>query len=425
MTFVKTSLLNGLAVLVKLLTSLLLNKVLAIYVGPSGYAVIGQFQNLISVVGTVAGGATNSGVTKYTAQYHDDPGRQQAVWRTAATLAAIGTGVFSLPLLAFRKPLAHWALGDEGMSGVIAWLAASLVFLVFNGLMLAILNGRKAVTPYVMANIIGSLITAAVATALVLRFGLYGALVALAISQAVACVATAGLFRRVCKLRWTTFLGRVDRDIARALGGFALMTLTSALVIPLAQVVIRQGLVTQIGWQGAGLWQALSKISEMHLMLLTTTLSVYFLPRFSEIRDAVELRAEVAKGYRFVLPMVIASALLLFALREPLIQALLTGAFLPLVDVLGWQLCGDVLKVSSWLVGFTLVSHARTTAFIVTELAFSVLLVALTLAGATFDGLRGTAIAYASTYALHGVVMLGLFAQLLKRPVLDAKRRPV
>jgi len=424
MTLVKTSLLSGLAVLTKLVTSLVLNKVLALYVGPSGYAVIGQFQNLVSVVATLAGGATNSGVTKYTAQFHDDPQRQQVVWRTAAAMGLIGAGVFALLLLAFRQPLASWALGDANMSGVIAWLAASLVFVVLNGLMLAILNGRKAVAPYVLANIVGSLTTAAVAIALVLRYGLYGALVALAISQAVACGATTWLFRLDCRLRWRNLVGRIDGEIARSLSGFASMALTSALVLPLAQVMIRQGLIAQLGWHGAGLWQALARISETHLMLLTTTLSVYFLPRFSEIRNASELRAEVGKGYRFVLPMVLASAFLLFVLREPLIRALLTREFLPLIDVLGWQLCGDVLKVSSWVVGFTLVSHARTTAFIATELAFSAALVALTLAGAALDGLRGTAIAYALTYALHGVAMLCLFTQLLNQGQLAAKQQP-
>lgn len=415
MSLVKTSLLNGVAVLTKLATSLVLNKVLAVYVGPAGYAVIGQFQNLVSMVTTFASGAVNTGVTKYTAEYSGDPQRQQAVWRAAAAMGLLGAGVFALLLVVFRAPLARWALADARLSGVMVWLAAALVLLLLNGLMLAILNGRKAVRAYVLANIVGSLITAATATALVLQFGLYGALVALAISQAVACGATAWLFQRTNQMPWQTLLGRIDRDIARRLGGFALMSATSALVVPLAQVVIRDGLANRLGWQGAGLWQALWKISETHLMLLTTTLSLYFLPRFAEIRDAAELRAEVLKGYRFVLPLVMTSALLLYLIREPLIRTLLTREFLPLADVLGWQLLGDVLKVSSWVVAYTMHSHARVRVFILTETVFAALLVTLTLAGATVDGLRGAAIAYAITYAVYCVAMLYLFAQLLRQ----------
>jgi len=415
MNLAKTSLLNAVAVLAKLGTTLVLNKVLAVHVGPVGYAVIGQFQSLIAMVSTFASGGVSTGVTKYTAEFQGDRARQEAVWRTAAMLGLGGSGLVALLLVLLREPLARWALGDASLASVMVWLAGSLVLLVFNGLMLAILNGQKAVRAYVIANIAGSLCTAAIATALVLVHGLYGALVALAISQAAACVVTAWLCQRACQLRWRSLFGRPDGPMTRALSGFALMGATSALVMPMAMMVIRDGLADRLGWQGAGHWQALWKISETHLMLLTTTLSLYFLPRFSEIRQSDELRREVVKGYGFVLPLVLVTAALIYLLREPLVRTLLTAEFLPLADVLGWQLTGDVLKISSWVVGFTLVSHARTQAFVITEVIFAGALAGLTLLGATLDGLRGTAIAYALTYLMHGLTMVWLFRQLLGR----------
>lgn len=415
MNLVKTSLLNGMAVVVKLATSLVLNKVLAVHVGPAGYAVIGQFQNLVTMVVAFASGALNTGVTKYTAEYHDDLARQYAVWRTATAMSLAGGCVFALGLVLFRRPLAGWALADEGLSSVMVWLAGALVLLLLNALMLAILNGRKAVRSYVVANITGSLVTAVTATALVLQYGLYGALVALVVSQALACGATVWLFRKACPVPWRTFVGRVDTRIARQLGAFALLSATSALLVPLAQILIRDGLIDQLGLQGAGLWQALWRISETHLMLLTTTLSLYFLPRFSEIHHASELADEVRKGFRFVLPLVATSALCVYMLRHWLIPTLLTSEFLPLVDVLGWQLLGDALKVSSWVLAYTLISRAQTRVLIGTEIAFSTLLVVFSLAGAWVDGLRGSAIGYALTYALYGITMLYFFKRMLKQ----------
>ncbi|MEL6948786.1 MAG: DegT/DnrJ/EryC1/StrS family aminotransferase [Pseudomonadota bacterium] len=70
----------------KMLTLLGLNKILAIYVGPAGYAVLGQFQNAVQMITTLASGAINTGVTKYTAEYGEDAPRQHAVWRTAGTI---------------------------------------------------------------------------------------------------------------------------------------------------------------------------------------------------------------------------------------------------------------------------------------------------------------------------------------------------
>lgn len=69
MSLVKTSILNAVAVAIKLGCSLILNKFLAVYVGPAGYAVIGNFQNVFSILVSFSGGVLSAGVTKYTAQF--------------------------------------------------------------------------------------------------------------------------------------------------------------------------------------------------------------------------------------------------------------------------------------------------------------------------------------------------------------------
>lgn len=424
MTLLRTSLLSALAVLTRLATSLFLNKILAVYVGPSGYGVIGQFQNLITMVTTFASGAVNTGVTKYTAEFGDDPRRQRAVWATASLMGLVGAVLFGCALLLAREPLARWLLGDAQRSGVVVWLALALPLLVLNGLMLAILNGRKAVRALVTANIVGSLASAAVAAALVMRWGLTGALIALAISQAIACGFTAWLFRHACGVRWRELFGRADGSVVRSLAGYALMAATSAIVAPLGQMIIRDRIAADLGWETAGLWQAMWKISETHLLLLTSTLSVYFLPRFSEIRVGSELRHEVFKGYAFVLPVVVLSACLLYALRQPLIAALLSRDFMPLADVLGFQLVGDVLKIGSWVVAFTMISHARTRAFVVTEILFTALLVVASIYLTQRHGLKGSAAAYALTYALYWATMYWMFERFASALPREGDDRP-
>jgi PST family polysaccharide transporter len=105
MNLVKTSLLNGIAVIVKMLTLLSINKVLAVYVGPAGYAAIGQFQNAVQMITTFASGAINTGVTKYTAEYHESGEKQRAVWRTAGSIALGGSLLTGILLVLLRGPL--------------------------------------------------------------------------------------------------------------------------------------------------------------------------------------------------------------------------------------------------------------------------------------------------------------------------------
>jgi polysaccharide transporter, PST family len=415
MSFARTSALSALSVGTRILTSILLNKVIAVYVGPAGYGVIGQFQNLVGIVTTLASGGVNTGVTRYTAEYVGAAERQRAVWSTASGLGLIGAAICGLALVLAREPLAQWALGDATHSTVFIWLATSLAFLVLNGLMLAILTGRKAVRSLVLANIAGSLISAALATILVSSRGLGGALIAVATSQAVAFVVTVLVFRRGANLSFGALFGRIKPAVARQLGAYAVMAAIAALATPLAQLFIRDRLALELGWVQVGLWQALWKISELHLMLLTTTLSVYLLPRFAEIQDANELAREVRTGYRFVLPLSMATCLSIYVLRVPLVQGLLTAEFLPLVGLMGVQLVGDMLKINSWVMAYTMVSHAMTYAFIVTEICFALLLGASTVLMAQAWGLAGAAGAYALTYALYWLVVAFVFRRLLAR----------
>jgi PST family polysaccharide transporter len=420
MSLARTTVVNGAATAVRLGAALALNKLLAVYVGPSGFGIIGQFQSITAMVGAAAGGIFGPGVTKLTAEHGALPQAQIAVWRTALTLGLVGAGAASLLVLVLGPALAEGVLGDAELRGVLPWLAASSALLAVNTVLLAALAGLKQVYAFVTVTILGSLASVGAAALLVLRFGLFGGLIALPIGQALCGVVTALVFRRVWRSRWRELVGRIDPRAARALAAFGLMAATTAVAVPVSQIVIRDGLTRIAGAELAGLWQAMWKLSEAHLLLLTTTLSLYFLPRLAEIRDGDELRREIAKGYRFVLPLVVATAGGIFLLREPLTVALFSPAFLPLAQALGWQMLGDVLKIGSWIPAYTMISHARTRLYVATELVFAGLVTLACLAGVRAWGLQGAAAGYAATYAIYWVVLHGQLGTLAKR--LDGER---
>lgn len=129
MNLVRTSLLNGIAVAIKMLTLLGLNKVLAIYVGPAGYAAIGQFQNALQVITIFTGGAITNGVVKYTSEYHEQPEQQIKLWKTAGFVAILGSLVVALLVALFNKELASLFLKDAALGGVFCGLPGWWFFL--------------------------------------------------------------------------------------------------------------------------------------------------------------------------------------------------------------------------------------------------------------------------------------------------------
>jgi PST family polysaccharide transporter len=415
MTLTSTTILNGFAVLTRLITVLALNKVLAVIVGPHGYALIGQFQNFASMVVAVASSPVTNGVVKFTAELGGQETKQRDVWRTAVTLGLIVSVVTSLLMFIFQEPLAAWLLADVERSWLVVLLAGALTFMVMNTLLIAILNGLKHLRSLVFANIAGSVISALTAICLVSWQGLNGALAALAVSQSLAFVVTLFIFRRSVHTSVRSMIGPLDPKFSRGLGRFAIMGLTSAIVIPMAQMVMRDHLANSFGWDTAGLWQALIKISETHLLLLTSTLSVYFLPRFAEIREPIELQRELRRGVAFVAPLVFATSAILFLGRHEIVELLLTERFLPMLDAFGYQLLGDALKAISLVPAYTMLSHGQTRVYVVTEVLFALLLTGLTILFSSSMGLRGAALAYAVTYAIYGVTMWFVVRSLIAR----------
>lgn len=220
MNLVRTSLLNGIAVAIKMLTLLGLNKVLAIYVGPAGYAAIGQFQNALQVITIFTGGAITNGVVKYTAEYHEEPEQQIKLWRTAGFVAILGSLVVALIVALYNKELASLFLKDAALGGVFLWFAGVVVFFSLNILLLAILNGRKEIVLYIVANIAGSFLSFGVTFYLATSFGLYGALVALVVYQSISFVVTLLLCLRTHWFKLSFLFGRPDKQIAKKLFAF-------------------------------------------------------------------------------------------------------------------------------------------------------------------------------------------------------------
>jgi PST family polysaccharide transporter len=405
MSLIRTSLLNGIAVVVRMATGILLNKVLAVYVGPGGYAAIGQLQNVISIVTTFASGAVNTGVTKFTAEYFDAPERRKTLWRTAGTITLLGAAMSSVVLWLSSESLGRRFFPGAGYGESLNWLAACLVLISLNAFLLAILSGMKEVRRYVFANIASSVIGFFVSLLLTWQLGLRGALIALSLGQAVAFAATLFFCRGLYWCKLDMLVGAINAGTTAQLTRFVAMAVTSATVIPVSQMLIRAHLVATFGADHAGYWDAMNKVSGIYLALITTTLSLYYLPRISEIRDDVTLRAEIWAGFRLIAPVTAVLALAIYALRAPLVHLLFSAQFHEMTNLMAWQLTGDVIKVISWLLGYVLVGRAMMVPYVITEIVFSVSLYGVTLLATDRLGFPGVAAAYALNYALYLCVM--------------------
>ncbi|PIP98808.1 MAG: O-antigen flippase [Piscirickettsiaceae bacterium CG_4_10_14_3_um_filter_44_349] len=406
MTLVKTSILSFIATAIKLLAALVINKAVAVYIGPTGLALVGQFQNFSQLVMTAAQGAINSGVTKYVAEYGKDGERIPILFSTASKISLVSSVIVGAGIVLFSSYASEYFLKSEDYSYVFVIFGFTIVLFVINNLLLSILNGLKEIKTWVMINIIQSIYSLIFTTLLIVFLGLDGALIALVTNQSVIFLIVLWMLRKHPVIKLENFKSTFDTAEGKKLAGFAAMAITSAATVPVSHLIIRNYIGETLSWDDAGYWQAIWYISAMYLMVVTTTLSIYYLPKLSEITDKAELRKELLSGYKIIMPIVIVMSVTIFLLKDFIIWLLFTEDFAPMRELFLWQLVGDVLKLAAWLIAYLMLAKAMTKTFITTEIAFSLSFVLLSIWFVDQYGLIGMSYSFAVNYGLYFIVMI-------------------
>lgn len=413
MNLVSTTLLSGVATFIRILTGLVVNKIFALYIGPAGMALTGQFSNFVSMILGFANVGISNGVVKYVAEYHSDEQRRRAIVVTGFYITIVASVLLALPMFFFRRQLALSFLKDESFSSIFVVFAATLMVFSLNSLLLSILNGFKEVRKYTTVNIATSIASLVITSVLATAWGVYGALLSLVLSQTLVFFVTLVLVARSNWFRVENFISGANRESMGKLFRFSAMSLVSGSLVPLSQIAVREYITKHLSLTAAGYWQGIWRISDMYLMIVTTSLAVYYLPRLSEINETEELRNEIFSGYRIILPIVAVAALGIFVCRDLIIRLLFSADFAGMRDLFAFQLIGDFLKIASWLLSYLMVARAMARMFIVTEIAFAVGFVTLSMLLISRFGLIGVTYAFAANYFLYLLLMTFSFRAVL------------
>ncbi|CDH20996.1 Wzx [Xenorhabdus bovienii str. kraussei Quebec] len=401
MNLFKTSLLSLIATSVKLISSFVINKTVAVLIGPSGLAIIGQIQNLVQIIMTIAQGAINTGITKYIAEYGHEDNRTYLLISTSAKITVVCSIISGILIITFSSYISTIFLKNINYQYIFITFGLTIILFSLNQLLLSILNGLKEIKLYISINIIQSIYGLIFTTILIVYFGIDGALFSLVTNQSITFIILIWMLKKHPIIKWANFTKHFNINESKKLLHFAAMTLTSVIAIPTSQIVIRNYITDTIGLKEAGYWQAVWYISSTYLLVVTTTLSTYYLPRLSEIKNKLELRHEIIKGYKAIIPIVVFISAGVFLCKDFIIWILFTEDFKPMRELFKWQLIGDVLKLSSWLIAYIMLSKAMTKLFIITEIIFSLLFIILSMFFISNYGLVGVTYSYAANYAIY------------------------
>ncbi len=395
-TFVRGSAGTGVALAVRAVGSVLLNKLLVLHGGPGSLSQLGQFQSLMSLFGALPANGVQAGATSYLAPLRPGWPRYRLWLGAAAWLTALLIGVGGLLLLLFGG--ATWTLGRTAI------FTGAMLLVCVQTLLSAVLlvAGRRG--DYVLLAVVISLLgLGAVAGLLALGRPLPQVLLGYAAGQALTCGLALVLARRAGLLRGWRQCRKPSRVAVQGLLKFVLMAVGTQLFGQAVGYALRTYLIRHYPPAATDLWQTVDKLSGNYAMVVATILSTVFYPRLAALAPRPAEQRRYISAVAGLLAVGLALGLgVLYLFRIRVLTLLFTPHLAAAASLLAPQLVGDWARFLSWLFQYILLARGRPGPYLALQGGASVLYASLLALFIPTLGLPGVV----DAYAVHGCLLL-------------------
>jgi len=395
-----TSIIGG-ASFANIVIGILRTKVLAVLLGPAGVGLTSLYTSLIATASSFASmGVGTVGTRQIAEACSKDDARSLAVVRRAMFwdtmfLASIG----ALAVWSLRTMLAARVLGNASDSVLVGWLSLGVALSVAGASQGALIQGMRRIGDIARLSVLGSLFNTILGIGLLWRWGKEGLVAYVLVGPLVSFVLGHLYVSRLPKVRaeaitlkeltheWTTLLR------------FGLAFVGAGLVGSLTQLWIRVDVARVLGAGPLGQYQAAWMISMQYVAFVLTAMGADYYPRLTSVVHDFKAAVRLVNEQTEIAMLLSAPVLIaMMALAPWIIHLLYASSFTPAIEILRWQVLGDVLKVASWPLGFVILAAGDGKAYFWCETATSILPAVLIAGLAPLMGLRITGVSYLAMY---------------------------
>lgn len=387
---------SGSVTLFNTLRAFVINKLLAVFLPPAAFACVGQFMNWMNVGQATSSLAMQNGWVSLTAQNKDNLKKLHGVWRGGFRLTTFAT-VFTCvaaAIFCFAAPL------EKLLPGVHPRLAQAAILFALPGILAtnivticsSVMNGLGLVRRWALIQIVTSLFQM-----LWVAFFLYtGHLSVLSIIATQSVVAGFFAARVASRAGFNvkTFRQSV-LDIRGPWLSYAIMGLVPMIVAPLVLMFVRSLVGSELGWNAAGIWQGVYKISDFFASIFSAILGVLILPRISREMTRESFRKEFYPIFLRMIGFTFVFCIAIYFGRDLVVAILLSSTYAPAADYMPIQLLGDFFRSGGWCLGMVLIARRETMAFLIIEVGANLLFAVGTFVGVRFFEMQGPMLAYA------------------------------
>jgi len=403
----------GAVVGVKAFGNIIINKLISSYYqSPDVFALLAHFQNLLGIFLSVPADGINQGIVKYLSDKN---------LKKADYYNYYYAGLFLNLLVFLGCFLSLWFYKDYFTTvfsitenrnfwifGIAAVILAQLLTLYFQSLLLAF----QELKIYALLNAAGIISAVAFCYFALVNFNFPVVLLAVGLGNS-------GLFLIniifIVKRHFPTIsIGKPKKEAIKKLGDFVLMALSILVFGKMVDFVIRQFAMNSFSTYQTGLWQTVVKFSDYYTAAFGSLIAMVYFPKISEyINDFNELKKYVREVAMIIVPLIASGLIGIYFLREYILVLFFDEHFRSAEKFFLFQLIGDFLKMTSFLLAYLINAQARTTLFIISQGLSAALYVGLIFLCSSFIGIDGFPLAHTLRYIVYCIFIVGLYRKLI------------
>jgi enterobacterial common antigen flippase len=378
-------------------------KAMAILLGPAGFGLFGLYGSIQNLTQSIAGmGINSSGVRQIAAAAGS--GDKDRIAQTAAVLrrTAIVLGLLGAALLLlFSRQISQLTFGSTERAAAVSLLSVAVFFSLVSGGQGALIQGMRRISDLAKMNVLSATFGLCAGVPLVYFYRQKGVVPSL-VAVAALAILTSWWYSRKIEIQPVEVTLSEVREEASALLKLGSAFMASSLMTLGVAYAVRTMILRNLGLSATGLYQAAWTLGGLYVGFILQAMGADFYPRLTaSINNHGEANRLVNEqtliGLLLAGPGVLAT--LTFA---PLVIALLYSAkFGAAVPLLRWICLGAALQVVTWPMGFIVVAKGRQVLFFLSELAWTVVAIALAWVCLRAYGLNGAGIAFFGSYVFH------------------------
>ena len=374
------------------------SKAAALFLGPVGVGIVAEVQQLATLVLVPLAAFAGPALVQALAN-RDSPTHERVIGAALAWTLALGVLLSAAAvLLAPRLLPTNWNIA---LRTSVALVSSGTLFVALTNVATQTLVFRARLADSARLQVVATIVSALAVVVSTWSFGIVGQFVALVAAPAVMVP----LYWRTARESgaWPRALSswNLSPDFFRLAFTVGGASLAAGVALQGALYVTRLRLELTGGAALNGQFQAAWAIGSLYLGLVLSGIGNFAFPRFATADGTEQLQSEVNATAAFVAKFAPPAVLLVVAFSGLGVRLLYSSGFEPAVEILKWQLAGDVAKCFAWAYAGPLLYRGRVRAFMFAEFTVAVFLAGLSWILVPRFGAVGAGQAYLASHVVY------------------------